>query len=185
MADCGVYATSQLSFAVNPVAKEDRMSRMNQRSRARLVGCAALVATLAACAPAGSSRLATPSPRDLAVPPGAATSFSPTEADARVSRVEDMLQNRVPGLEVLPLRDGTYTLRLRGGHTLGGNPADDEPLLVIDDVPVQEGWLGTALAGVAPRDVARIDVLKDAAAASRYGYRGSHGVIVITTKRGR
>jgi len=167
------------------MAEEDRMSRMNQRPRARLAACASLIATLAACAPAGPARVATPLPRDLAAPAGAATSFSPTEADARVGRVEDMLQNRVPGLEVLPLRDGTYTLRLRGGHTLGGNPADDEPLLVIDDVPVQAGWLGTALAGVAPRDVARIDVLKDAAAASRYGYRGSNGVIVITTKRGR
>jgi len=158
---------------------------MNHIPNARLAPCASLVVLLAACAPAGSSRVATPAPRDLTAPPGAATSFSPTEADARVSRVEDMLENRVPGLEVLPLRDGTYTLRLRGGHTLGGNPADDEPLLVIDDVPVQEGWLGTALAGVAPRDVARIDVLKDAAAASRYGYRGTNGVIVITTKRGR
>jgi TonB-dependent SusC/RagA subfamily outer membrane receptor len=96
-----------------------------------------------------------------------------------------MLQNRVPGLEVLPLGDGTYTLRLRGGHSLSGSPAEDEPLLVIDDVPVQRGWLGTALAGVAPRDVARVDVLKDAAASSRYGFQGSNGVIVITTKRGR
>ncbi len=161
------------------------MSRMNHAPNARFAACASFVVMLAACAPAGPSRLAIPSPRDPAAPPGAATSFSPTEADARVSRVEDMLQNRVPGLEVLPLRDGTYTLRLRGGHTLGGNPADDEPLLVIDDMPVQRGWLGTALAGVAPRDVARIDVLKDAAAASRYGFQGSNGVIVITTKRGR
>src|SRR6266566_2502126 len=104
---------------------------------------------------------------------------------AEEDRMSRMNQRPRPGLEVLPLRDGTYTLRLRGGHTLGGNPADDEPLLVIDDMPVQRGWLGTALAGVAPRDVARIDVLKDAAAASRYGYRGTNGVIVITTKRGR
>jgi TonB-dependent SusC/RagA subfamily outer membrane receptor len=43
--------------------------------------------------------------------------------------------------------------------------------------------MSTALAGLAPRDVARIEVLKDAAATSVYGSRGANGVIVITTKR--
>ena len=59
----------------------------------------------------------------------------------------------------------------------------DEPLLVIDDIPVPQGSLGSALAGMSPRDVGRVDVLKDAAAASIYGSRGANGVIIITTKR--
>jgi TonB-dependent SusC/RagA subfamily outer membrane receptor len=35
-----------------------------------------------------------------------------------------------------------------------------------------------------PADVARIDVLKDAASTAVYGMRGSNGVVLITTKRG-
>jgi TonB-dependent starch-binding outer membrane protein SusC len=54
---------------------------------------------------------------------------------------------------------------------------------VIDDIPVSSGSMSSALAGLAPRDVARIEVLKDAAATSVYGSRGANGVIVITTKR--
>jgi len=50
-------------------------------------------------------------------------------------------------------------------------------------VPVPQGSLGSALAGMAPRDVGRVDVLKDAAASSIYGSRGANGVIIITTKR--
>lgn len=57
-----------------------------------------------------------------------------------------------------------------------------EPLLVLDDMPVAAGSLSSGLAGIAPRDVGRIDVLKDAGA-SIYGSRGGNGVIIITTKR--
>lgn len=107
----------------------------------------------------------------------------PTEADAQVPRVEDLLQGRVPGLEVRRLPGGNYTLRIRGQHGLRGNPTDDEPLLVIDGTPVPSGSIGSALAGIAPRDVARIDVLKDAAATGTYGSRAANGVIIVTTKR--
>jgi TonB-dependent SusC/RagA subfamily outer membrane receptor len=65
-----------------------------------------------------------------------------------------------------------------------GSTANAEPLLVIDDVPVPLGSLANALAGLAPRDVARIDVLKDASATGLYGSRGANGVILIKTKRG-
>jgi TonB-dependent SusC/RagA subfamily outer membrane receptor len=113
---------------------------------------------------------------------GAVTSISPTEADARVGRVEDLLLGRVPGLEVLPSSNGTYTLRLRGVGSLRGS---SEPLIVIDDVPVTSGSVSSVLGGLSPRDIARIDVLKDAASAAIYGSRGANGVIIITTKRGR
>jgi TonB-dependent starch-binding outer membrane protein SusC len=116
---------------------------------------------------------------------GAVTSLSPTEADTRVPRIEQLLQARVPGLEVLPLRNGTFTLRVRGSHGLRGNVVEDEPLLVIDDLAILPGALGSTLAGLAPSDVQRIDVLKDASATAIYGSRGGNGVIIITTKRGR
>jgi TonB-dependent SusC/RagA subfamily outer membrane receptor len=114
----------------------------------------------------------------------AITSISPTEAETRVARVEDLLRARVPGLEVLPLRDGTFTLRIRGHHALSGGVGADEPLLVIDDIPAL-GSAGAMLASLAPQDIARIDVLKDAGATAVYGSRGANGVIIITTKRGR
>ena len=159
----------------------------------RAICCGFAVALVTGCAPAGSRRVEVPTPDDqVSVGYGtqskrdvtaAVTSVSPTEADARVTRIEDLLLARVPGLEVLPLANGTFTLRIRGRHSLMGQSQGDEPLLVIDDIPVPSGSLGSALAGMAPRDVGRIDVLKDAAAASVYGSRGANGVIIITTKR--
>lgn len=158
----------------------------------RAICCGFAVALVTACGPTGSRRVEVPTPDDqVSVGYGtqnkrdvtaAVTSVSPTEADARVTRIEDLLQARVPGLEVLPLANGTFTLRIRGRHSLLGQTQADEPLLVIDDIPVPSGSLGSALAGMAPRDVGRIDVLKDAAA-SVYGSRGANGVIIITTKR--
>src|SRR6266550_1076913 len=89
---------------------------------------------------------------------GAVSSYIPTEADAHVARVETMLQGHIPGLEVIP----------QGG-----------------DFTVPAGSFASALAGIAPYDVARIDVLKDAGATAVYGSRGANGVIIITTKRFR
>ena len=157
--------------------------------------CYGLAAALAAgCGPT-SQRLERPAPQDeVSVGygtqnrhdvTGAVTSVSPTEAETRVPRIEQLLQARVPGLEVLPLRDGTYTLRIRGSQALRGTIAEDEPLLVIDDVPVLAGAIGQILAGLAPSDIQRIDVLKDASATAVYGLRGGNGVIIITTKRAR
>src|SRR5437879_12142304 len=145
------------------------------------------------CAGPGTRQLEKPTPDDAdSVTNGthqksnhtaAITSVSPTDSDTRLARVEDLLRARVPGLEVLPLRDGTFTLRIRGHHGLRGSVAEDEPLLVIDDIPAF-GSAGAMLAGLAPRDIARIDVLKDAGATAVYGSRGANGVIIITTKRG-
>ena len=113
---------------------------------------------------------------------GAVSSLTPTDADARVGRIEELLR-RIPGVQVRQQPDGNYELRIRGQHALTGSAANAEPLLVIDDVPVAGGSLGSALAGLAPRDVARIDVLKDASATGLYGARGANGVILIRTKR--
>jgi TonB-dependent SusC/RagA subfamily outer membrane receptor len=113
---------------------------------------------------------------------GAVSSLTPTDADARLSRVEELLR-RIPGVQVRQQSDGNYELRIRGQHALIGGAANGEPLLVIDEVAIPRGSLGSALAGLAPRDVARIDVLKDASATGRYGSQGANGVIIITTKR--
>jgi iron complex outermembrane receptor protein len=116
---------------------------------------------------------------------GAVTTFIPTAADARVARVGDMLIGRVPGLEVRRLPNGSYTLRIRGPRTLRGSVEDEEPLLVLDGTPMPKGSLSATLNTLAPHDIARIDVLRDASATGVYGSRGANGVIVITTKRPR
>src|SRR5437764_690606 len=119
--------------------------------------CGFAVALGTGCGPTGSQRSQVPIPDDqISIGYGtqnkrdatsAITSVSPTEADARVTRIEDLLQARVPGLEVLPLSNGMYTLRIRGRHSITGRSGDDEPLLVIDDIPVSQGSLGSVRAG--------------------------------------
>src|SRR5437588_13124381 len=115
---------------------------------------------------------------------GAVTTVVPSETDARVAQVEEMLRG-VPGLDVTRLPDGGYQLRIRGHRSIRGDPGDDDPLLVVDGIPIAAGALSSTLASLAPADIARIEVLKDAGAAGIYGSRAANGVIVITTKRAR
>ena len=159
----------------------------------RLLRSAVGIALLAGCAPAGPPSTPEPAPEgEVSVGygtqrrgdgTGAVTSISPTAADARVHRVEELLEGRVAGLEVLRLPGGDYTLRIRGQRGIMGGATDHEPLLVVDGVQVVQGGVGSALAGLNPRDIGRIDVLKDAAATAIYGSRAAGGVIIITTKR--
>jgi iron complex outermembrane receptor protein len=101
---------------------------------------------------------------------------------SRETRIEQLLQGRIPGVEVSHLPNGEFSLRIRGTHTLMGS---DEPLIVIDGMPIRGRSAMSALASIPPADVARIDVLKDAGSAAIYGSQAANGVIVITTKRHR
>ncbi|GAC1480030.1 MAG: hypothetical protein NVS1B4_25030 [Gemmatimonadaceae bacterium] len=105
----------------------------------------------------------------------------PQDQAAHYTRVEEMLLGRVAGLEVLRRADGAYSLRLRGNSSILGGT---EPLLVMDGMPINLA-ASDALAGLSPRDVVRIDVLKDAGATAIFGSRGANGVVVITTRRTR
>ncbi len=97
--------------------------------------------------------------------------------NTRAVRVEELLQGRVAGVQVIRLANGGYRVRIRGAAGEG------EPLFVVDGMPVHSIYPGSALNGINPADVARIDVLKDAASTAIYGSRGAHGVILITTRR--
>ena len=68
---------------------------------------------------------------------------------------------------------------IRGATSIYGN---NEPLYVLDGIPIQPGPGGT-LAGISPYDIESIQVLKDPADTALYGMRGANGVIVIKTKR--
>jgi TonB-dependent SusC/RagA subfamily outer membrane receptor len=94
---------------------------------------------------------------------------------ARFTRVEQMIQARFSGVQVMPRGSG-FAIQIRG---TGSFSSGNEPLVVIDGATRTVQDLGS----VHPRDVVRIEVMKDAAA-SFYGARGANGVIVITTRRG-
>jgi TonB-dependent starch-binding outer membrane protein SusC len=91
--------------------------------------------------------------------------------------LEEFLRGQVPGLQFLPTPDGGMTLRIRGGSDAA------EPLVVIDNAPVQPGQLSSVLENLNPNDIARVQVLRDVASTARWGTRGAYGVLLITTKR--
>ena len=102
------------------------------------------------------------------------------ELENRTSRsLTNMLQGSVPGLNITT-SSGTpgsgSSIIIRG---LGSISASQSPLIVVDGVPY-EGSLNS----IPTQDIESLTVLKDAAANSMYGARGSNGVIIITTKRG-
>lgn len=97
------------------------------------------------------------------------------EERLKFTRVEQMIQARFSGVQVEP-SGGGYSIRIRGSSSLG--TSRNEPLIIIDGASRSTGDLGS----ISPREVQRIEVMKDGAA-SIYGSRGSNGVIRITTIR--
>ncbi len=92
----------------------------------------------------------------------------------------DQLQGKVAGVQIATSGDpGSFQfVRIRGFGSINNN----EPLYVIDGVPVQNE---TNMNFLNPNDIESMQVLKDAAASSIYGARAANGVIVITTKKGK
>ena len=112
---------------------------------------------------------------------GAVEVVTQEEVDrARPVRAEEMLEARVPGVQLIRLPSGGISVRIRGTASLSGN---NEPLYVVDGVPVNPSP-GGGLDWLNPRDIARIEVLKDAIGTATYGMRGANGVVLITTRRG-
>lgn len=100
----------------------------------------------------------------------------------RVTRIEELIRDRIPGVHVIRRANGDYSFRIRGARSLVGS---NEPLVVIDGMAVSAASMSAALAGMSPNDVTRIDVLKDAGSTAAYGVRGANGVILITTRATR
>ena len=106
-----------------------------------------------------------------------------------VVNAQDMLEGKVAGVNVTSNsgEPGVGTqIRIRGGSSLN---ASNDPLIVIDGVPMDNNKVGQTssniLATINPQDIESFNVLKDASATAIYGSRGSNGVIIITTKKGR
>ena len=101
---------------------------------------------------------------------------------------QDMLAGKVAGVNITS-NDGTpgggAQIRIRGGASLS---ASNDPLIVIDGVPMDNNGVqgvSNLLSSINPQDIESFNVLKDASATAIYGSRGSNGVIIITTKKGR
>jgi TonB-linked SusC/RagA family outer membrane protein len=126
---------------------------------------------------------------------GSITSLKQSEIEnVPVTAVDALLQGRAPGVQVVQnsgAPGNANYIRIRGNNSLFG---ENRPLYVIDGVPMNEvttnvlnsgGQLTTGNNDINPNDIASIEILKDASATAIYGSRGSNGVILITTKRGR
>lgn len=113
-----------------------------------------------------------------------AVSAVPLDENEHVHDVLEMLQSHVPGLQVTYLSGGDIRLRIRGDQqTIRTDDESNQPLLVIDGMPVLPSALRGALRGIIPHEVESIQVLKDISSTAIYGSRGANGVILIRMKR--
>ncbi|MEG1585473.1 MAG: TonB-dependent receptor [Bacteroidales bacterium] len=102
--------------------------------------------------------------------------------DIPVARVDQMLQGRIAGAEIMSTsgEPGAGTsIRIRGTRSIN---ATNEPLFVVDGVLMDEGF---NLNEMNPSDIASIEVLKDASSTAIYGSRGANGVVLISSKQGK
>ena len=100
---------------------------------------------------------------------------------------EQLVAGKIAGVNITPGSGAPGAggrIRIRGGSSLSA----DDPLIVIDGVPLATGGIGgiaNPLSLINPNDIESVTVLKDASAAAIYGSRASNGVIMITTKKGK
>jgi TonB-linked SusC/RagA family outer membrane protein len=116
---------------------------------------------------------------------------------ATFSTISHALAGKASGLQVIQTSaqaGGGSKFRIRGETSTG---AGNEPLIIIDGFPVTSasnlgsgsiynaGRTDNLLESLNPNDIASIEILKDAGSTAIYGSRAGHGVIIVTTKRGR
>ena len=112
-------------------------------------------------------------------------------ANTPTTSFESAIQGRASGV-LVSQQNGKVgqgiNIRIRGSSSVN---AGNEPLYVIDGIPVVSGDLSSngaatdALADLNMNDIETLDILKDASAAAIYGSQGSNGVVMITTKKGK
>jgi TonB-linked SusC/RagA family outer membrane protein len=98
----------------------------------------------------------------------------------KAPNIFNQLQGRAAGVDIV--NNSTQIgaageIRIRGNRSITGN---NNPLIVVDGMAY-----GGSINDINPENIVSVDILKDASATAIYGSRGSNGVIIITTKRGR
>jgi TonB-dependent starch-binding outer membrane protein SusC len=124
-----------------------------------------------------------------------------------VSNVLAALEGRVPGMSITQtsgVPGSSFNVQIRGQSVLDNSLSNNNPLIIIDNVPFEQGIAPTnqltsaannptsissgglsPLNSINPADIESVEVLKDADATAIYGSRGANGVILITTKKGK
>jgi TonB-linked SusC/RagA family outer membrane protein len=114
---------------------------------------------------------------------------------SNASNVINALSGKSAGVQVTEpdgVEGGTSRITIRGNNNLESN---NQPLIVVDGVPLEnspgldnigrgQDW-GSAINNINQADIADINILKGPTASALYGSRGSNGVVLITTKRGK
>lgn len=126
----------------------------------------------------------------------ASTKVSSSElTEVATSNPIENLSGKIAGVDISsPSQPGASTkIIFRGMSSITGS---NNPLYVIDGSPVQDVSnssigstssfdAGTSLNDIDPNNIESINFLKGAAATALYGSRGSNGVIIVTTKKGK
>ncbi len=105
--------------------------------------------------------------------------------ETHVTNATQALVGQLPGVDVvtnLTKPGGGFDISIRGQNTIKSGTdlsAINPPLYVLDGIFVSN------INDIAPTDIERIDVLKDASSTAIYGSRGANGVIIVTTKKGK
>lgn len=116
-----------------------------------------------------------------------------------VVSADNLLQGKVAGVRVVGASGepgGGVDVTIRG---VGSIRSGSTPLFVVDGVPLTNDDVSPAGQNVGfgasraknplnflnTSDIESISVLKDASAAAIYGARGSNGVVIVTTKKGK
>lgn len=110
---------------------------------------------------------------------GAVSSIKAEELNAfPLLNAEQALQGRAAGVVVQSNNGGEpgapISIKIRGNTSIN---ASSSPLIVVD------GFVGATMPQA--NDIKSMEVLKDASATAIYGSRGSNGVVLVTTKKGK
>ncbi|RZF58324.1 SusC/RagA family TonB-linked outer membrane protein [Sphingobacterium corticibacterium] len=95
--------------------------------------------------------------------------------DRPVGNIVAGIQGKAAGIDITSNTrpGGIGSIRIRGNRSIN---ASNEPLYVVDGIPIS----AAEAAVLNPKDIASIEILKDASATAIYGSRGANGVILVT-----
>ncbi len=121
---------------------------------------------------------------------GSISSIKAEDIEAgKMITLDGAMQGRMSGVNVqsrVGIPGAAIKVEVRGPGSIS---AGTDPLYIVDGLIVDNNNMSTLvssnpLANINPEDIASIEVLKDAAAASVYGAQAGNGVVLITTKKG-
>ena len=113
---------------------------------------------------------------------------------SRETNLSAALSSKAAGVQVISASGSpgaSATVRIRGSRTASSG---NEPLYVVDGVPINNNTSGNGIIGVDvsnraidinPNDIEKVTILKGPSATVLYGSRAANGAIMINTKRGK